>query len=399
MTIPLTDLDIDPSVPGFFLRPDYYDVLTRLRAEPTLFETTAGVRLVSRYDDIREISRDPARFRSGAGVLVNDPIREGITLEGSILHTDPPRHGEYRRLLNREFTPRAVAAMEPRIRARTRDLLDAIPPDEDFDLVDMLAAPLPVTVIADVLGVPESDRSEFRRWSDAVIVASDGRADMGSEDAAAVGELAEFLGELAEAKRADPGDDVVSLLVQREIGGARLTTGELMTFNMSLLVAGNETTRHLISGGFLALAEHPEQRRHLAAEPSLLPGAVEEFLRWVTPIQQFARTVVSDTTVGGVAVHAGEYLVMLYASGNRDEAAFGPTAAQFDTLRPMSPPNLAFGFGEHLCLGAALARLETRVVFEEVLDRFGDFEITGPVSYLPSSLVRGPSSLPIRFSG
>ena len=194
MTIPLTDLDIDPSVPGFFLRPDYYDVLTRLRAEPTLFETTAGVRLVSRYDDIRQISRDPARFRSGAGVLVNDPIREGITLEGSILHTDPPRHGEYRRLLNREFTPRAVAAMEPRIRARTRDLLDAIPPDEDFDLVDMLAAPLPVTVIADVLGVPESDRSEFRRWSDAVIVASDGRADMGSEDAAAVGELAEFLG-------------------------------------------------------------------------------------------------------------------------------------------------------------------------------------------------------------
>ncbi|HZJ27714.1 MAG TPA: cytochrome P450 [Acidimicrobiia bacterium] len=398
MTIPLTELDIDPSVPGFFLRPDYYDVLGRLRAEAPLFEATPGTRLVSRYDDIREISRDPGRFCSSRGVLVNDPMREGLAIEGSILHTDPPRHGEYRRLLNREFTPRAVGGMEPRIRARTRDLLDAIPRGEEVDLVDVLAAPLPVTVIADVLGVAESDRSEFRRWSDAAIVASDGRADLPTEDAVAVGELVSFLGALAEAKRADPGDDVVSLLVDREIGGARLSPGELMTFNMSLLVAGNETTRHLISGGFLALAEHPDQRRRLAADPSLMPGAVEELLRWVTPIQQFARTVVADTTVGGEQVRVGEYLVMLYASGNRDEAAFGPTAADFDTLRPLSPPNLAFGFGEHLCLGAALARLEARVVFEEVLDRFADFELAGPSTYLPSSLVRGPSSLPIRFA-
>src|SRR5680860_337395 len=298
MTIPLTELDIDPSVPGFFLRPDYYDVLGRLRAEAPLFEATPGTRLVSRYDDIREISRDPGRFCSSRGVLVNDPMREGLAIEGSILHTDPPRHGEYRRLLNREFTPRAVGGMEPRIRARTRDLLDAIPRGEEVDLVDVLAAPLPVTVIADVLGVAESDRSEFRRWSDAAIVASDGRADLPTEDAVAVGELVSFLGALAEAKRADPGDDVVSLLVDREIGGARLSPGELMTFNMSLLVAGNETTRHLISGGFLALAEHPDQRRRLAADPSLMPGAVEELLRWVTPIQQFARTVVADTTVG-----------------------------------------------------------------------------------------------------
>lgn len=398
MTTPLTELDIDPAVPGFFLRPDYYDVLARLRADPGFFETRPGVRLVARYDDIREISRDPVRFCSGRGVLVNDPIREGIAIEGSILHTDPPRHGEYRRLLNREFTPRAVGGMESRIRARTHALLDVIPTDTDVDLVDVLAAPLPVTVIADVLGVPEEDRSEFRRWSDAMIVASDGRADMPADDAVAIGELADFLGELAEAKRADPGDDVVSLLVEREIGGAPLSPGELLTFNMSLLVAGNETTRHLISGGFLALADHPDQRRRLAADPSLMPGAIEEFLRWVTPIQQFARTVVDDTTVGGEPVSAGEYLVMLYASGNRDEAAFGPTASQFDTLRPLSPPNLAFGFGEHLCLGAALARLEARIVFEEVLDRFADFALTGPPTYLPSSLVRGPASVPIRFS-
>jgi cytochrome P450 len=168
-------------------------------------------------------------------------------------------------------------------------------------------------------------------------------------------------------------------------------------FSLTLLVAGNETTRHLLSGSLIALAQHPDQRAALVADPSGLPGAVEECLRWVTPIHQFARTVVADTTIGGRPVAADDYVVMLYASGNRDEDAFGPTADRFDVTRPASPPNLGFGFGEHLCLGAALARLEGRVVLEEVLARHPTFELAGDPVIAPSSLVHGPETLAVTF--
>ena len=252
-------------------------------------------------------------------------------------------------------------------------------------------------VIADVLGIPDSERSEFRRWSDATILASDGRGDLPPEDLAAVIELSEYLHMHAERRRAAPGDDVVSMLVHSEIEGAPLSAGELVTFNLSLLVAGNETTRHLISGALVALAEHPDQRTRLAADPDAIPAAVEECLRWVTPIQQFGRTVLADTTIGAVDVAAGDFLLMLYASGNRDETAFGPTADTFDAFRPITTPNLAFGFGEHLCLGAALARLEGRVLLEELLACAPNYQITGPGELVRSSLVRGHERLPARI--
>ena len=388
---------IDPSIPGFFLRPDYYDVLAQLRAEPSFVEFVPGQKIISRYHDIREISRSPERFCSGRGVLINDPIREGHAIEGSILHMDPPQHGEWRRILNREFTARAVAQMEAGIRSLVRELLDAVPRGDLVDLVDVLSAPLPVLVIAELLGIPPEDRGNFRRWSDATIVASDGRAAMSAEDQRDVMELVTYLDEHARRQAANPGEDIVSLLVQSEVEGRALSPGELVTFNMSLLVAGNETTRHLISGGVLAFAEHPDQWTALREQPAAMGGAVEEMLRWVTPIQQFARNVVADTEVGGVPVQAGDYLVMLYASGNRDEAAFGPTADRFDAFRPVTVPNLAFGFGEHLCLGAALARLEARIVFEELASRVERFELAGEPEWLASSLVRGPHSVPVRF--
>jgi cytochrome P450 len=394
----LADLAIDPGTPGFALRPDYYDLLARLRAEAPVFEYAPGIKTVARYHDIRQISRDPETFCSGRGALVNDPLREGGRIDGSILHMDPPEHGAWRRILNREFTAKAMARMEDSIRDLARDLLDAVPPGEVVDLVDVLAAPLPVLVICDLLGVPEGNaREDFRRWSDATIVASDGRAALGPDELRDVTELVAFLEQLARDKAAQPGDDIVSLLVAAEVDGRPLRPSELVTFNMSLLVAGNETTRHLISGGMMALAAHPEQRSRLAADRAAVPGAVEECLRYVTPIQQFARTATRDTAVGGVPVAAGDYLVMLYASGNRDEEAFGPTADRFDAFRSVEVPNLAFGFGAHLCLGAALARLEARVVFEELLARYPDYEIAGAPEWLPSSLVRGPHSVPVLF--
>jgi cytochrome P450 len=392
------DLDIDPGTPGLFLQPDYYELLARLRAEAPVFEYAPGVKAITRYYDIRAISRDPETFCSGRGALVNDPIRDGMSVEGSILHMDPPRHNSWRRLLNREFTGRAVGRMEDRIRARVRLLLDAVPPGEVVDLVDVLSAPLPVLVICELLGVPDADRDDFRRWSDAAIVATDGRSTLPPEALRDLMELGAFLEPLARDKAAHPGDDIVSLLVGSQVEGRELSTGELVTFNMSLLVAGNETTRHLISGGMMVMAEHPDQRAALAEDPARIPGAVEECLRWVTPIQQFARTVTRDTELSGIRVSEDDYLVMLYASGNRDEAAFGPTADRFDAMRPVEVPNLAFGFGEHLCLGAALARLEARVVFEELLARFPSYEIAGEAEWLPSSLVRGPHAVPIVFA-
>jgi cytochrome P450 len=391
------ELDIDPAVPGFFLRPDYYDVLARLRAESPIHEIAPGMKVVSRYHDIREISRDPERFCSGRGVLVNDPLRAGGSVDGSILHMDPPQHHQWRKILNREFAGRALSPMEPTIRRLAVELSEAIPFDEEIDIVERLTAPLPVFVIAELLGVPEDQRTEFRRWSDATIAATDGTATMSPEDAASVGELVVFLEAHARAMADDPGSDIVSLLVQSEIDGRTLAPGELVVFNMSLLVAGNETTRHLLSGGMAALAEHPDAREQLAADPTAIPGAVEECLRWVTPIQQFARTATRATELSGTPVAEGDYLVMLYASGNRDEDVFGPTASVFDPMRPVTVPNLAFGFGAHLCLGAALARMEGRIVFEELLARRPRYTVTGPGEWLPSSLVRGPHSLPMVF--
>jgi cytochrome P450 len=218
-------IDIDPATPGFFLRPDYHEVLARLRAEAPLYEFAPGMRAVSRYHDIREISRDPERFCSSRGALVNDPLRSGGSIEGSILHMDPPRHAEWRRLLNREFTPRAVSGMEPQIRERAIHLLEAIPRGEVVDLVDVLTAPLPVLVIADLLGVADGDRDDFRRWSDATISASDGTADLSPDELREVTELVSFLDAHARAKAAAPGDDLVSLLVGAEVEGRGLSPG------------------------------------------------------------------------------------------------------------------------------------------------------------------------------
>ncbi len=390
----MDELPADPTVPGFYLRADYYEILAALRRDDPIREFAPGMRMISRYDDIRAISRDPARFCSSMGALVNDPMRasEPPATAPSILHMDPPDHVGFRKLVNREFTPRAIAKLEPRIRELARAVLERTPDSEPFDFVDLVAAPFPLMVIAELLGIPDGDRPDFRRWSDATIEAPDKPA---AEAAAATGELFRYLLEHIAAKKANPGDDVVSLLVGAELDGRSLDRDELLIFLLTLLVAGNETTRTLISGGTLALFEHTDQRADLTRDPALIPGAVEECLRWVTPIQAFARTVTADTEIGGVEVKKLDYLVLLYASGNRDEAAFGPTANVFDIRRDVSPPHLAFGFGEHLCLGAALARMETRILFEEMLPRHPDFAVVGEPQWVASSLVRGMQSMPL----
>jgi cytochrome P450 len=390
--------DLDITRPGFFLRDDYEDALAWLRVNAPAYELADGSWLISTYDDIRAVSRQPELFSSRRGALVNDPLRgaEPNDASGSLLHLDPPLHADFRKLLNRRFTPRAAGSMEGDIRAIVTEVLDGLAAGEEVDAVARIAAPIPVAVIAELLGIADGDRSDFRRWSDAVIEISDRPDDDGVMVAAA--ELFAFLDAHVRERELDRRDDLISMLVGAEVGGAALTHAQVLMFCLTLLVAGNETTRSLLSGGMLALEQHPDQRAALVADPTMVGGAVEECLRWVTPIQAFCRTTTRTVELGGRTIPADAYLVMLYASGNRDESAFGPTAGSFDITRPVSPAHVAFGFGEHLCLGAALARLEAEVVLEELLARFPQYSVTAPPTYVPSTLTRSIDTLPLRLA-
>ena len=385
---------IDPRDAAFFVRDDYFDVLAQLRAESPVHACAPGFWAVSRYEDIRNLSRDPGRFCSGRGALVNDPMRgnEAPMSAPSILHMDPPQHAAFRGLVNRRFTPRAMSGLAESIRKTASTLLDGVDARNEIDFVAALAAPFPLTVIAELLGIDESDREDFRGWSDAAIESPDLPPD---ETMAALGQLSAFIVEHIRSKRDRPGEDLVSLLVGSEVDGCPLSKEELFMFLLTLLVAGNETTRTLLSGSAVVLHEHPEQRAALAADASLVPGGVEECLRWVTPVHAFCRTATEDVVVGDMPVAAGDYLCMLYASGNRDERIFGEDAARFDVRRVANPMHVAFGFGEHVCLGASLARLEARIFVEELLGRFPRYEVTGRAERVRSTTVAGIRSLPV----
>jgi cytochrome P450 len=278
------------------------------------------------------------------------------------------------------------------IRRTVDEVLAAVPADEPVDAVECLASEIPIAVIAEMFGVGDADRAVFRRWSDAIIASPD-QADAAAS-APEVGQMAEFLIAHIDSA-ATEGNDLLEILKGAELDGRPLNSIEIMGFCLTLLVAGNETTRTLLSGGMEELARCPDQRRDLALDLSQVPTAIEELLRWVTPIQAFGRTAVVDVEVGGQEIPAGDFLVMLYASGNRDEAAFGPTAGRFDVHRPVTPTHVAFGFGEHLCLGASLARLEARIFFEALLSRYPTYEVVGEPEYVPSTVVRGASRLPV----
>jgi cytochrome P450 len=326
-------------------------------------------------------------------VLVNDPLRTGATVTASIIHMDPPDHPVWRKVVSRRFTPRAVAGLEDRIRTIARQVLDATPVGTPIDLVDAVTAPFPVLVIAELLGIADGDRDAFRRSSNAAIAQPD-HPGVGHDDIVA---LHRFLIEHVRARRTEPCDDIVSALVTAEIDGERMSTADVVGYCFTLLVAGNETTRHLVSGSALALWEHPDQRALLAAEPERIGVAVEECLRWVTPVQVFGRTATRDVTLHGEHIPEGDFVALLYASGNRDEAAFGPTADRFDVTRAPDAQHVAFGFGPHLCLGAALARLEARVMLEELLARAPAYDVVGQPEWTPSTLVRGLARLPVNL--
>jgi cytochrome P450 len=376
-----------------FYAGDPFPEFRRLRAEaPIYWHPTPGFWVLARHEDVIAVSRDPATFCSSRGVLLSD-IERPIMPRQSIIYIDPPEHAKYRKLVQPAFSPGRLRALEDRIAVMVRELVGGIDADQAIDFVDAFAAPLPLLVIAEMLGVPSADRARFKRWSDAIIEAG---TQPTPENMAQSVELLEYFGKVIAERRARPGDDLISVLVHSEIDGERLEEFDLLMFCMTLLVAGNETTRNLLSHGALALATYVDQRVLLARDPTLLPRAVEEMLRWGSPVSSFMRMATRDTELRGTRIREGDRLLMLYASANRDETVFGDDAEEF-CVRRDATRHVAFGFGEHFCLGAQLARMEGRIAFAQLLDRFERWELAGTVERLPSLFMRGIVHLPLSF--
>jgi cytochrome P450 len=371
---------------------DPYPAFAELRAHDPVhrYEGEAGeLWMITRHADVQAISKDPATFCSGRGVLLTDLTRP--VLGTSIITVDPPRHVRLRRLVSPSLSVRRVAELEDRVRAIAHDLLDAVDPTEVVDAVERLAVPLPILVIAELVGVPREDAGRFRRWSDAAIAAT---TDLTDEVTALMGELYGYIADQVRARQAEPADDLVSVLAHGRVGGEALSDDEINMFVLTLLVAGNETTRTLVSNGLHTLACHPDQRRRLVDDPALIGCGVEELLRWEAPIMSFCRTATREVELGGKTLAEGDAVLLCYQSANRDEAAFGPTAGRLDVGRDPNP-HLSFGYAEHYCMGAGLARLEGRVMFEELLARWPGYELAGEIERQPSRLARGVLHLPV----
>jgi len=373
---------------------DPFPAFRRLRAEsPVHWHPTPGFWAVTRHEDVVAVSRDPATFCSSRGVLLSD-IERPVVPRQSIIYIDPPEHAKYRKLVQPAFTPGRLRALEERIIGLVRELLAAIDRGATVDFVEAFAAPLPMLVIADMLGVPGSDHDRFKRWSDAII---DAGTQPTPDNMAQSAELLAYFSEVLAERRQRPGDDLLSVLAHSEIDGERLEEFDLLMFCLTLLVAGNETTRNLISAGLVALAAHPEQWAALRADPALVPTAVEELLRWTTPVISFMRTATADCSVRGQAVSAGDPVLLVYASANRDEEVFGADAGSLRVDRHPNP-HVSFGFGPHFCLGAALARLEGRVVLTELVRRFATVNLAGPVERTASPVIAGVRHAPLVFA-
>jgi cytochrome P450 len=345
---------------------------------------------ITRHADVLAISKDPATFCSSKGVLLTDLSRPVLSAD-SIVYLDPPRHSKHRKLVSPSLSVRRVAELEDRIRQIVTGLLDAVDPTGVVDAVEAIAAPLPLIVIAELVGVHPDDLDDFRRWSDAMITAASDHTDSSMALAA---ELFGYIEAVVADRRANPRDDLVSVLAHSAVDGEALSDVDINMFVLTLLVAGNETTRSLISNGLDALASHPEQRQRIVDDPGVVASAVEELLRWEPPIVSFCRTATRDTELSGQRIAEGDYVLLCYQSANRDEEVFGPTADRLDVLRSTNP-HTSFGYAEHYCLGAGLARLEGRVLFEELLARWPAYEPRGPIVRVPSRLARGVAHLPL----
>ncbi len=366
--------------------------------------------VVSKFGDVAYVSKHQDLFTSAHGVRIGNAPKIGLIDEGE------PRHAKLRNLINRGFSPRMVKKLELAFREITTEALDAIAGRGEADFVEDVAVPLPLSLIAEMIGIRKQDRQRFHQWSDAMIRGDGNQDDPGIMAAAGQAFLAysAYVREIIEDRRRQPQDDLVSILVGAKDAGLlttfdqpdqpglqdgqlELANDELIMLLVILLVAGNETTRNALSGGMQLLIEHPAERQKLIDDPDLIPSAVEEMVRLVSPVQSFSRTVVEDTTLGGRTLRAGERVLMLYPSANRDADVFDDPDA-FRVER--NPVHLGFGLGKHFCLGANLARMEMRVAFEEILRRCPDMSFADPEGavIVPSALVRSCTRMRVHFT-
>jgi len=388
-----------------------YPIYTAMRHGPR--EMNFGpfrIFLLSRYDDVLSGFKRPEIFSS---IAFRESRPELLAMRGAspaqieafnavmlagvptVINTDPPEHGRYRGILNRGFTPREIGRIEARIREITTALVDELLAKRGpADLVAELTIPLPVTVIAELLGVDPARRADFKRWSDA-FVSQMGRSAQLDPMIAAMREFNEYFAAEIERRRADPSDDLISRLVHAETPEGRLSPLELLAFTRLLLVAGNETTTNLIGNAVIALLESPEQLERLRAEPALVDNAVEEALRYDSPVQGLPRMTVKDVEVGGEKIPAGARVMLMIGAANRDPERW-PDADRFDVARDTTG-HLGFGFGIHFCLGSHLARLESRCALEAIVGRLANLRLAGEIVRNANPILRGPARLPVAF--
>jgi cholest-4-en-3-one 26-monooxygenase len=358
---------------------------------------------ITKHTDIVQISRQPRLFLNGPRLLVF-VAEPGMEMQETppfrhLLDMDPPEHGEYRAIVSRRFTPRAVRDLEAQIDAIAKKVLDDVTGRDEIDFVIDVSSKIPLAVIAELLGVPHQDWEQLFQWTNETIGGSDPEFQQGAStqetlDRARLG-LFQYFSDMVAQRLKQPTNDITSIVANAKVNGQPLPQLELLSYFFLLVVAGNETTRNATTGGLLALIENPDQWTRLRKDPSLLKPAVEEIVRWTTPVIQFARTATEDTEIRGQKIKAGESVCLFYPSANRDEEVF-KEPFKFDIGRNPNP-HIAFGIGEHFCLGANLARLELEVIFRHLIQRLERAELAGSVERLRSSFVGGIKHMPIRM--
>ena len=357
-----------------------------------------GFWAVTRYEDVRTVSRDPETFSSyRGGIHIGTPNPQ--TLEGArnmMLFKDPPEHTRYRHLVNKGFTPRSAAMLTDRIQELARQIVDEVIERGECDLVTDIAGELPSYVIAELMGIPLEDGRELYEWTE--IMHSTDHSIPLEKRQQALPNMLRYAQSVADAKRANPGNDIASKLVGSEVDGHELTDEEFDWFFLLLINAGGDTTRNLVAGGMEVLFHHPGERKRLQDNlEDLLPTAVEEMLRYCSPVVYMRRTATKDTELRGKQIREGDAVAVFYGSANRDEDEF-PDPDRFDVSRTPNEHMAFGGGGPHYCLGAHVARIEAQAILREMLTRMPDMEPAGPVERLPSNFIAGPRHLPVRFT-
>lgn len=373
-----------------------YPFYSELRKEaPAVQVDPEGMWAVTRFTDVIEVLKRVDDFSSEAPEGAREKLFENAFGGPNIIGSDNPRHDRLRSIMQKRFTPRRLGHLQTRVEDLSRELIQNVAGDSQFDLVPSFTVPLPVIVIAELLGVEANRVDDFKRWSNALVAIVN--AAEGEERQSAlleVGELAKYLAAMAEKRRQEPADDLIGALIAAEKEPGRISAGEVLSYCILLLAAGNETTTNLIGGMISALISNPDQLALLRDDPSLIPNAVEEGLRYCSPVQGLFRQVSKDTDLNGVTIPAGSRVWVCYASANRDPNRF-EDPDRFDITRDCRG-HVGFGWGLHFCLGANLARREARVAMTELVPLLADLEFCKDVEWLPSWVIRGPKELMVR---